>query len=166
MPKTLDLDDAPEVRVYDVLVEQILAAGLPIRRLVTWYGDVDDDDRLFGTAGAEMRLYPCSDPEAARWTYPGLKKVRMTVGVEFAVDSGDIRDVLNLWHAVRKAFFPQDAAGFVSLQTRLRDAGVEDGQVMFAQGADIAADANKPVGSAWNAIGKLACDVSISVSHA
>lgn len=164
MPQVLDLADAPEVLAYNVIVDQILNAGLPIRRLVTWEGDVADDDRLTTAEGVDMRLWPLSDPAAARWTYPGQKKVRLTVEVEMLLPSGNIRDLLNLWHAVRMAFYPRDEAGFTDLQSRLRAAGVEDGIVWFPQSVAAGNPEDARVGK-WLGVGTLAVDVSISVSH-
>jgi hypothetical protein len=157
------LADSPEVLVYQVMVDQLLNnCKAPISRLVTWDGDVADDDRL-QPHGLQVRLWPAEDPAAAAWVYPGAKTVRLTVGVEYIVGSPSIKDALNVWHAIRMAFYPTTLTEVQDLTARLQAAGCESGMIFFAQAPDLG-EADPEVGR-WYAVGKLAADVLISVSH-
>lgn len=157
------LADSPEVLVYQVMVDQLLAnCKAPISRLVTWDGDVADDDRL-SPVGLEVRLWPLEDPAAAVWVYPGAKTVRVTVGVEFVVSSPSIKDAINVWHAIRMSYYPSTLSEVNSLTQRLQAAGCESGQILFAQSPEVNR-ADPKIGH-WLSVGKLAADVLISVSH-
>jgi hypothetical protein len=135
---SLDLDPANETKVFRRLVA-ILQADPTLARLVrprswfTWTGDPNEGAEFASGEAPAFRLTP--DPGGDAWFGPEAMINYLMVNVEIYLQGTNADDLMNLWGAVRRAFYPRDHAAQLAIQRSLRDAGAETGLVEFTAAA-------------------------------
>ena len=110
---TLSLNPAPETKILRAF-EAILKADPTLKRVVkvwrTWR-ERPGQNPPFGIAQvpdgqAAIRITPTAGPD--EWKFPGAFKGAIYLHFELLVKGGDADDPLNLWNAVKQAFYVPD----------------------------------------------------------
>jgi len=112
---TLDLNMAPETAVLRAF-ETILKTDPTLKRVVkVWRTWKEKPGQLppFGIAQcpdgqAAIRITPTAGPD--QWKFPGAFVADLFLHFEMFVKGGDADDPLNLWHAIKLAFYPVNNA--------------------------------------------------------
>lgn len=82
-----------------------------------------------------VRLRP--RPESATWYGPNAQTIRLVVDCELEVEGLDPDDVMDLWLAVMRAFYPKnDPTTCQAIRVKLVEAGADSGEVLFDNPAD------------------------------
>lgn len=108
----LDLPDAQETLAFEA-VDKVIRLDPVLktvfgRNIYSWRGDALDEADPSLERCPWIRLTPV--PEASAWANVGQHKMPMNVGIELAVAGTRVREMMNLFGAIRAAIFPQGPA--------------------------------------------------------
>jgi hypothetical protein len=112
MPDSLDLDMAPETKMFRALV-RVLTEDETLARVVrTWQvADGEGDEKpIAETVLPAIKLVP--DPATIKLVGPEDYDEGLSVLIDFVVAGTNADDRLNLWSAIRAALQPQKAIDF------------------------------------------------------
>jgi hypothetical protein len=103
----LDLQPSPHSAVYDLLKTTLRAdptLAAVCRTFLAWDGKPTDATPLTTGMAPAVRIYPRAGPDS--WEFPAALKNDLFVDVELLVQGYDVRDLLNLWWAFKRAIYP------------------------------------------------------------
>ncbi len=121
----LELPDCPEVAAFRA-VETILRTDPTLHRVTrhfnAWTGDATDTHPPTFARCPYLQISPA--PMPSDWEAEGMHKMPMAVGI-LAVVAGSNRDqLMNYWHAIRRALWPEDPARFAAVRKLVLDAHI------------------------------------------
>lgn len=136
MPRPpLPIDDSPLWLVFRELVRVAQEDGTLLRCVDSWHVWEGDESRdrleLSPSRGVCLRFTPSAAPD--QWYGSEDFVVPLTVIVDICVPGTAARDLLNVQHAIRRAYRPSDPTAFLSLLSRLQSAGANTGEVRITQ---------------------------------
>lgn len=159
MPK-LDLDDSPHSKVYAEIVRTLKDDGTLGRVVKTWsFADGSPTDIQEPSVGQcpSVTLRPAQGTE--RFYGPQGMIGPLFVDIEVAVAGTDATDAMNLYWAIRRAFYPTNAALCTAIHQALVAAGAEAHYVLqFTQGRYTARESADD-GAIWIAQGQITLNV-------
>jgi hypothetical protein len=132
VPK-LALEPSPHSLAFRGLV-RILRADPTLRKVVrTWFvwdGSPDDAMEPCEATCPSLALAPAAS--ADRWLGPSGFTGDLVVNLELLVAGSRVDDALDLYHAVKRAVYPEDDAKRTAVRAALVAAGVVTGEPEFA----------------------------------
>jgi hypothetical protein len=117
----LDLAPGPETIAFRC-VESILRDDPVLKRVISkngwysWLGDAQDDSDATLSSCPWIRLTPQAGD--SDWESENQHRSPLLVGIELAVAGTNADQLMNLWHAVRRALFPLDVAALQAIRDR------------------------------------------------
>jgi hypothetical protein len=106
------LPESPESRAYKGVV-QVLRTDPTLRgyglKIRAWEGGVNDAKEV-ESLGELPLLMITPGRASSRWLSPAQHESQMPIELSVCVETQRASDLLDLWHAVRTALFPVDAA--------------------------------------------------------
>ncbi len=108
---SLPLKDCEETIAFKA-IDLILKSDPTIRRVVginynSWTGDARDIMPPAPSLCPFLQIAP-TPAKSSRWETEGQQRMPITIGITVAVIGTDVRQLMNLWGAVRRALFPID----------------------------------------------------------
>jgi len=134
---TLDINAAPETKILRAF-ETILKCDPTLKRVVkvwrTWR-EKPGQNPPFAIAQVPpgqvaIRITPTNGPD--EWLFPGTFKGAVYLHFECLIQGGDADDPLNLWHAIKLAFYTGVANTQNANQQALIAAGAYTGLPLFS----------------------------------
>lgn len=136
MSLSLALPTAPHTAIYRAAVN-ILRSD-PTLRVVhtwrTWVGGPTDVQPISPNLCPAIGLFPAEGPDS--FYGPSGFRGNLVITVVVAVTGTNVDNLMNLYHAVRKAFYPEEAAARTVIRKALLAAGcLNEDQPLFTQTA-------------------------------
>lgn len=126
----LALPDSEETIAFRA-VESILRSDADLSRViktfVAWRGEPVDNEPPTASMCPYLMIVPSARPSG--WVTEGQHEEPLQIGIFAAVVGSDADQIMNLWGAIRRALFPQDATQRTSVLTKVNAAGIVNGEI-------------------------------------
>lgn len=124
----LALPDGEEAIAF-VAVDQVLRAdptlSTVIRTWSSWRGEQADVAEPCHAMCPMLRLSPGGLPGG--WETEGQQRQPMSIGIQLVVAGTDVRQLMNLYGAVRRALWPRQPDRYEAIHTKMQTAGITRG---------------------------------------